>query len=457
MSMVLMAGRNTAILNALKRKLREIDVDAQVADNVGSAIRELSQHVFDVVLAEVTAAFEGHLIVEDVRKNAPDTRLMVLDDGTRTIRSDLGIESPDRFRQPFDPGEIARSIQKVIEGTARLHEVAYLRHEAGGIFNVDQIIGQSPAMGELAEMVRRVASSKSTVLIEGETGTGKELIAGAIHYSSPRKNRALVKVNCAALHENLLQSELFGHEKGSFTGAIRQRIGRFEQADGGTIFLDEVGDMSLDIQAKMLRILQEQTFERLGGSKTIRVDVRTLAATNRNLWDAVRAGKFREDLLYRLNVIRIITPPLRDRKDDIPLLTEYFLRKYSGELGKSVRGVEPKAMQSLMAYHWPGNVRELENALERAVLLCDGKKISQKDLSLHHAVPDEGGPKMDWLELPPEGTSLKEVEKRLILQALQRSNWVQKEAAKLLGISRRSLHYKVGIYHISHPSWRRNR
>ena len=224
-------------------------------------------------------------------------------------------------------------------------------------------------------IVKKVARRNSTILIKGETGTGKELIAGAIHHNSLRANRAFVKVNCAALQENLLESELFGHEKGAFTSADKQRIGRFEQADGGTLFLDEVGDMSPSTQAKILRVLQEHEFERLGGTRTLRVDVRIIAATNRNLTTMVQEGRFREDLYYRLNVVSVEMPPLRERKDDIIALADFFVQRFSGELKKSIEGIQPEALKVLMRHHWPGNIRELENVIERAVLLADGTSI----------------------------------------------------------------------------------
>src|SRR5690606_9033702 len=240
-------------------------------------------------------------------------------------------------------------------------------------------------------IVRKVAKSNTTVLIRGETGTGKELIAGAIHHNSLRSARNFVKVNCAALQENLLESELFGHEKGAFTGADKQRIGRFEQADGGTLFLDEIGDMSPNTQAKILRVLQEHEFERLGGTRTLRVDVRLIAATNRDLASMVQSGQFREDLYYRLNVVSIEMPPLRERKDDIVPLANSFIKKFSGELKKKIEGLEPEAQKLLMRYNWPGNIRELENTIERAMLLAESRAIRAEDLRIGETSPGGGG------------------------------------------------------------------
>ena len=296
----------------------------------------------------------------------------------------------------------------------------------------------------MLDIVKKVAKSNTTVLIRGETGTGKELIAGAMHHNSLRNNRNFVKVNCAALQENLLESELFGHEKGAFTGADKQRIGRFEQADGGTLFLDEIGDMSPSTQAKILRVLQEHEFERLGGTRTLRVDVRLIAATNRDLPAMVQAGQFREDLYYRLNVVSIEMPPLRERKDDIVPLALTFIRRFAGELKKKIDGLEPDAQKLLMRYNWPGNIRELENTIERAMLLAEGRAIASGDLRLGE-VPTAGGSRdhSSVVKIPPTGIPLEDIERHALVEALKMSNWVQKDAAELLSISPRVMNYKI--------------
>jgi transcriptional regulator with GAF, ATPase, and Fis domain len=305
-------------------------------------------------------------------------------------------------------------------------------------------------------IVKKVARSNSTVLIKGETGTGKELIAGAIHHNSNRSSRAFVKVNCAALQENLLESELFGHEKGAFTSADKQRIGRFEQADGGTLFLDEVGDMSASTQAKILRVLQEHEFERLGGTRTLRVDVRIIAATNRNLMQMVQEGRFREDLFYRLNVVSVETPPLRERKDDIPALAEFFVKRFSGELKKKVEGVQPEALKVLMRHHWPGNIRELENVIERAVLLAETGMVGVDDLQIgEQTSSSSSSERAIAVKIPPTGIPLEEIERQAVVEALKMSNWVQKDAAELLGISPRVMNYKIKILAIEIPRSRR--
>ncbi len=304
--------------------------------------------------------------------------------------------------------------------------------------------------------MRKVAKSNTTVLVRGETGTGKELIAGAIHHNSHRAARNFIKVNCAALQENLLESELFGHEKGAFTGADKQRIGRFEQADGGTLFLDEIGDMSPNTQAKILRVLQEHEFERLGGTRTLKVDVRLIAATNRDLPAMVEAGAFREDLYYRLNVVTIEMPPLRERKEDIAALAGFFIRRFAGELKKKIDGLEPDALKLLMRYHWPGNIRELENAIERAMLLADGTHISIDDLRLGDTGA-VGSPReaASVVKIPPTGIPLEEIERLAIVEALKMSNWVQKDAAELLAISPRVMNYKIKTLGIDFPRGRR--
>jgi transcriptional regulator with GAF, ATPase, and Fis domain len=301
-----------------------------------------------------------------------------------------------------------------------------------------------------------VAKSNTTILIRGETGTGKELVAGAIHHNSLRAGRNFVKVNCAALQENLLESELFGHEKGAFTGADKQRVGRFEQADGGTMFLDEVGDMSQNTQAKILRVLQEHEFERLGGTRTLKVDVRLIAATNRNLPGMVASGQFREDLFYRLNVVSVEMPPLRDRKDDIVPLTHSFVRKFCGELKRKIDGVSPEAQKMLMRYNWPGNIRELENAIERAVLLTEGPIITPEDLRLGETIAVGGDPSsVPAVRVPPTGIALEEIERQALAEALRMCNWIQKDAAELLHISPRVINYKIKTLGIEMPRGRR--
>jgi Nif-specific regulatory protein len=358
----------------------------------------------------------------------------------------------DYVQKPFEIEEMEVKVQKALELRRMQHEIDYLRHAQGGIYEFDNIIGSSGALSAVLGVVKKVAKSNTTVLVRGETGTGKELIAGAVHHNSQRNSRSFIKVNCAALQENLLESELFGHEKGAFTGADKQRIGRFEQADGGTLFLDEIGDMSPNTQAKILRVLQEHEFERLGGTRTIKVDVRLIAATNRDLPTMVDAGAFREDLFYRLNVVTIEMPPLRERKEDVAALANFFISRFSGELKKKIEGLSPEALKLLMRYHWPGNIRELENAIERAMLLADGSHIQADDLRLGET-GSVGTPRdnQSVIKIPPTGIALEEIERMALIEALKMSNWVQKDAAELLAISPRVMNYKIKTLGIDFP------
>jgi Nif-specific regulatory protein len=362
----------------------------------------------------------------------------------------------DYVQKPFEIEEMELKVEKALEHRRLKHEIEYLRHTQQDIYDFDRIIGASGALQSVLAIVKKVAKSNTTVLIRGETGTGKELIAGAIHHNSLRAGRNFVKVNCAALQENLLESELFGHEKGAFTGADKQRVGRFEQADGGTLFLDEVGDMSANTQAKILRVLQEHEFERLGGTRTLRTDVRVIAATNRNLPQMVANGQFREDLYYRLNVVSIDMPPLRERKEDIAALATFFLRRFAGELKKRIDGLAPDALKLLMRYNWPGNIRELENSIERAVLLAEGPSVTSTDLRLGELSTSsssaDGNP---VVKIPPTGIALEEIERQAQIEALKMSNWVQKDAAELLNISPRVMNYKIKTLAIEYPRGRR--
>ena len=328
-----------------------------------------------------------------------------------------------------------------------------LRGERKLIYKTNDFIAHSPKIKEVLAKVDKVANGDSTVIITGETGTGKELIAGTIHYNSRRAQKAFVRVNCAALPETLLESELFGHEKGAFTGAEKQRIGRFEQADGGSILLDEIGDVSLQTQVKILRVIQEKEFERVGSNRPIRADVRILSATNRNLESMIGDHAFREDLYYRLNVIKIHVPPLRERREDILPLAGFFLRKFSGDINKDIGDFEPPAVQDLLEYRWPGNIRELENTIDRAVTMADGSRITRDDLGLPAPRRQEQIDVLD-IDIPSCGLDLEAVEKMLILKALDKAGWIQKDAAHILHISARALNYKINKYNIAYHSWK---
>jgi len=350
----------------------------------------------------------------------------------------------DYIIKPFDIEEMKIIIQKNLAVQELVKEVDFLRKELNFKYNAQSIIGESSQMQKVFDMIERVADSSATVMVYGESGTGKELVARAIHVNSPRKDKPYIQVNCAALPENLLESELFGHEKGAFTGAVARRAGRFELAHQGTLFLDEIGEVSPAMQAKLLRVLQEKTFERVGGVETLKVDVRIVAATNRNLQIAIETGAFREDLYYRLNVIPIKLPPLRERKSDIPLLADYFLTKL--DLKRRIQAITPEAMQALLDYSWPGNVRELENVIERAVIIAPGDTITVEQVPSDLCMKPREEKYSIIDDIPDEGISLEEVEKLLLARALVKAGGNQTKAAQLLKISRHTLLYRMEKY-----------
>jgi two-component system response regulator HydG len=349
----------------------------------------------------------------------------------------------DYITKPVDLEALKLTIDKVFNYTKLEQENKQLKNRLQQQFNYGNIIGGSKAMRELFEILSLVAPSDATILIQGESGTGKELVANVVHENSPRKGNPFIKVNCAALHENLLESELFGHEKGAFTGALGMRRGLFEQADAGTIFLDEIGDMSLITQAKILRVLQEGEFERLGGEKCIKVDVRILTASHKDLEKMVAEGSFRQDLFFRLNVVPVLLPPLRERKEDIPPLAEHFLSKFAKKNRKTLYGIHPLAITCLMDYDWPGNIRELENTLERAVILCLGEQITPVDLPARFR--KDAAEKFDPTFSAP-GTKLRDMERELIRATLRDTKGNKSQTAKILGIARQTLQNKMKEY-----------
>jgi DNA-binding NtrC family response regulator len=354
----------------------------------------------------------------------------------------------DYLTKPFDLDEVLFAVQRGRTQATLVAQVQALSAEPGGDDEDGELIGDSPAMLPVFKAIGRVAGTTEPVLITGESGTGKELVASAVHRYSERAGGPFVKVNCAALHTGLLESELFGHEKGAFTGAVAQRRGRFEQADGGTLLLDEIGEMDADLQSKLLRVLQTGRFERLGGEQTLRADVRILAATNRDLLAAIRAGRFREDLFYRLNVVAITLPPLRDRREDIPALAEHILRRLARKYKWGGLGLAPEALADLMNRPWPGNVRELQNVLARAAILARGRVVQLADLGASPTtVPgvQNGG-------IPSLREALAETERRVILRALEQEKWNRTQAARVLGISRRQLFDKIRLHDLHEPS-----
>jgi Nif-specific regulatory protein len=459
MGRILIADDHDALRRGLVRALTEAGHDVDEAPNGNAAIEKLHESYYDVVLSDLKmGGSDGIEVLKTTKALHPTTAviLMTAFGSVSTAVEAMKVGAFDYVQKPFEIEEMELKIEKALELRRMRHELDYLRHTQQDIYNFEHIIGSSGALQRVLSVVKKVAKSNTTVLVRGETGTGKELIAGAIHHNSLRANRNFVKVNCAALQENLLESELFGHEKGAFTGADKQRIGRFEQSDGGSLFLDEVGDMSPSTQAKILRVLQEHEFERLGGTRTLRVDVRLIAATNRDLSAMVAAGQFREDLYYRLNVVSIDMPPLRERKDDIQALALTFIKRFTGELKKKVDGLDNEALKLLMRYNWPGNIRELENSIERAMLLTEGDQITADDLRLGEVATTQAARDAQTpVKIPPTGIALEDIERAALIEALKMSNWVQKDAAELLSISPRVMNYKIKTLGIEFPRNRR--
>ncbi len=346
----------------------------------------------------------------------------------------------DFLLKPFSLDHLMAVVHKALEVRALRDENRQLREELGKRYEFDNIVGRSPAMQEIFATIERVAPTRATVLLAGESGVGKDLIARAIHFHSPRRDRPFVKINCTALPENLMESELFGYEKGAFTGANTTKPGKFEQADTGTVFLDEIGDVPASIQVKLLRVLQEREFERLGSNKTRHIDVRVIAATNQDLRAALEQGTFREDLYYRLNVVPLNIIPLRERMQDIPFLAEHFLHKYAAETDNRVQAITPAAMSKLMSFHWPGNVRELENVIERSVVMCTGDRLDAADIKLDSA-PRPRSAGTDFAL--PAGVTLDQYEQEIIREALKRADGNKSQAARSLGLTRNALRYRL--------------
>jgi two-component system, NtrC family, response regulator HydG len=459
---ILLVEDNDRLRRGIARALRESweEVrEAATGEEAVAILRDPNVEPFDVVLSDLRLpVVEGLEVLRVARERDPQTSVVLL---TAYGSIETAVEAMregafDFVQKPIDLEQIELRVARAVEHGRLVAEVRELRAERDARDAAADVVGDSPALRAAVDLARRVAPTRSTVLLTGETGTGKEVLAGLIHRLSPRRDRPLVKVNCAALPETLLESELFGHERGAFTGADRPRIGRFEQASGGTLFLDEVGDMSPATQAKLLRVLQDQEFHRLGGTRILRTDARIVAATNRDLGERVRAGSFREDLLFRLDVIRIELPALRERAEDVVALAHRFLREFSAQAPRSARGFTEGALRRLRGHSWPGNVRELRNAIERALLLAEGPRIRAEDLALsgEGVLAAASG---SAARLAGAGVDLREMERSLVVEALQRAGWVQKDAAQLLGVSRRKLNYMVQRMGITHPGWRRNR
>jgi len=390
----------------------------------------------------------GIEVIKNLRSLDPHIQCLVIT-GYATVTTAVEAMKAGAFdylMKPFNTTEVLILIKRALEFQSLQVENQQLKRNLEGRYSFENLIGKSEGIKKVCSLIEKVAETDSTILILGESGTGKELVARTIHYNSPRRNKPLIPINCGAIPENLLESELFGHEKGAFTGASSMRIGRFELADGGTVFLDEIGEMSPTLQVKLLRILQQREFERVGGTRTIKVDVRIIAATNIDLEKAVRSGKFREDLYYRLNVIPIVIPPLRERTEDIPLLIEHFLKHFNRTKKKNIEGFSKEAMNLLLSYRWPGNIRELENLIERLVILKGEGIITPEDMpdKVLHPRREEG---IISYTIPDDGINLKDVvekfENDLIIQALQKAQGVKNRAAQLLSLNRTTLVEKL--------------
>ncbi|PYS94780.1 MAG: hypothetical protein DMF50_11510 [Acidobacteria bacterium] len=454
MKNILVAEDDRSLREGLVQAMARCGYKVQVAQNGKEALEKIEKQVFDLVIAgHRIPGSDGLEILRKARSTNAGTMVIVTGENGTGAAEAMRSGAFDFVQKPLSLEAIEIKIQRAME-----HQRLVVRLTSMTESQIDPsdrygLVGGSSAMKEIFKVIDKVASSNATVLIQGETGTGKERVAEAIHRNSARRDGAFVRMNCASLPDNLLESELFGHEKGAFTGADQMRIGRFEMANDGTLFLDEVGNMSANTQAKVLRAIQNQEFERLGGSRTMKVDVRIIAATNINLETAIKEGRFREDLYYRLNVVNLLVPPLRERIEDILPLAEHFLKAFARELRRRVNSFSAESVKRLQEYRWPGNVRELENTVERAVLMCEGESIRPVDLTLLDREHTVGMTP----QLAADLLNLEQLEKTALLEALKRSNWIQKEAAKLLGISSRVMNYKVHKHGITHDRWSKNR
>ncbi|MCA1944457.1 MAG: sigma-54 dependent transcriptional regulator [Desulfovibrio sp.] len=419
-----------------------------------TALAYLDESDVDVIITDMKMPkMTGQDVLEHVKKAHPHIPVMIMTafGSIEAAVVAMKIGAFDYITKPFSNEELLLSVSKAMKMSAAQRQFRILQESMEERYGLHQIIGRSRPMRDVLAMVDRAAPSRSTVLITGESGTGKELVAKAIHFSSPRQKNPFISVNCMALNPGVLESELFGHEKGSFTGAVARRRGRFELADTGTLFLDEIGELSPETQVKLLRVLQERTFERVGGAEPIEVDIRIVAATNRDLLECVKEGTFREDLYYRLNVVHIHLPPLRERREDIPLLVGHFIQKYSEMNKMPLKAIAPDAMDYLSAYEWPGNIRQLENVVERCMVLAPGEAIGVEDLPPE--LKDEESQFKSAVDLLPArldlADTLEKIEAALIRRALIRNEFVQTKAAEALGISKSLMQYKLKKYKIS--------
>jgi two-component system response regulator PilR (NtrC family) len=450
---ILVVDDEPSLRDVLGIMLKKAGYTTTLAADGEEAVSQVNKEIYDLVITDLKMPGIGGMeVLKAVKSASPDTVVLVV---TAFGSPDTAVEAMklgayDYLTKPFQVDEVQLIIRNALEKRRLSAENMLLKREMASHSSLSSIIGQSEAMQQVFDVIRKVADTRSNVLICGESGTGKELVARAIHYNSARSQMPFVAVNCSAMPETLLESELFGHMKGSFTGAMANKAGLFEIANGGTIFLDEIGDMTMATQVKLLRVIQEREFRRVGGTQDVKVDVRIVAATNRDLERAVAEGAFREDLYYRLDVIPIRLPPLRMRTGDIPLLVQHFLERFSKESGKPSPVITPDAVQALVSHEFRGNVRELENLIERAVAFSTGGAITADDVRawLHKPAATQAYP----TDLPPEGLDLEglicKIEKDLLMKALERSGWVKKKAARLLQLNTRSFRYRLEKYAI---------
>jgi len=451
---ILVVDDDAAHRDILKKLISGWGYEVAEADDGSTAIAQVKQRAFDLILMDVRMQqVSGIDALEQIQIINPAIPVIIMTayESVETVKNSWKKGAYDYLTKPLDFEKLKINIAHATEHTHLKKENEYLKTRLGEQFDRQNMIGQSPAMIKLLDIVAQVAATEATVLITGESGTGKEMIANAIHYNSRRKDAPFVKINCAALTETLLESELFGHEKGAFTGADSRREGKFRQADGGSIFLDEVSEMSAAMQVKLLRVLQEREITRVGGSEVITINVRVIAASNKDLKKEMEEKRFREDLFYRLNVVTLPMPPLRERKEDIPLLAQHFLQLFSAKNAKLIKGFTPQAIDKLLKYSWPGNIRELMNAVERAVVLSRAEYLDTESLMLlmadNMSVSLSGQEKEETkLAVPVENLPLEEVEKRSILEALAACGGNKSEAARRLGITRKTLRKKLERY-----------
>jgi two-component system response regulator HydG len=440
---ILVVDDDLANLASLQRVFEREGLHVLAAEDGKSALEVLRKNRVNVVLTDLMMpGISGTDLLKTARTLAPESEVVLMTAfGTvETAVEAMKDGAYDFITKPFKRVQVVRCVRRALEKQSLLLENRDLKARLETMMQQKDIIGSSMAIKRTIDMVQQVAPSAATVLLQGESGTGKELFARALHRLSPRAERPFIAINCAAIPENIIESELFGYEKGAFTGATARKEGRFKLADGGTLLLDEIGELSPSVQVKLLRALQEGEFERLGGTQTVRVDVRIVAATNKNLAEEVRRGRFREDLFYRLNVITIDLPPLRDRRDDVPLIATHFLRQFCEKNRKEIRGFQRDALDALVSWDWPGNVRELENTIERAVVLCKGDTIRREDLPFAMADAEDTHNPQITVTL---GTPLEEVEKQLIRETLRMTHGDKRLAAQLLGIATRTIYRKI--------------